>query len=86
MWPETRVLADAANLGCVQMSEPNKITNPDHMDMREQHIRCLAFLLTKGGIPSPQVSEYLEAREYGLALISLGEETIRGTLAPGDGT
>lgn len=42
----------------------------------ENHIRSLAFLMTERGTPSPEVAEYLDACEYGLALAALADEVV----------
>jgi len=48
------------------------------MDDRENHIRALAFLMTKKGLPLDECEELLRHREYGLALAALAEDVIHG--------
>lgn len=46
----------------------------EHVEPRERHIRALAFLMTKKGTPSGACEEFLQNREYGLALAVLAED------------
>lgn len=46
----------------------------DDIDPRERHIRGLAFLMTKRGYLSNEVLEFVDQREFGLALQALAAE------------